>query len=199
MSGRSSKENDILALTRKPGDLCRNAENSFTPVAEHGVPQSFGCDEGDLTLIAFVATANRDSNKRAVGSLPALKDLPELCLRLDGPHEPTLDSDLLAPLGTTTGKNVATTLGGHASTETVALSTLPLVRLIRTLHLIPPGNTENAYCSKSLKIVRVFLAFCQFNEEKHIHIRRNTTSRKPVVKEKALSWCSLSFTEYSFH
>ena len=45
-----------------------------------------------------------------------------------------LDSELLATLGTATGENGAAALGGHASTEAVALGALVLIGLVRTLH-----------------------------------------------------------------
>ena len=55
-------------------------------------------------------------------------------LGFDGLHVTSLDGEALAALGTTTGENVTTTLGGHAGTEAVGRRALPLVRLIRTLH-----------------------------------------------------------------
>jgi len=45
-----------------------------------------------------------------------------------------LDSELLATLGTATGEDGAAALGGHTSTETVALGALALIGLVRTLH-----------------------------------------------------------------
>lgn len=50
------------------------------------------------------------------------------------------DGELLAALGPTTSENLATTLGGHTSTEAVGLGTLPLVGLPCALHdQNPPG------------------------------------------------------------
>ena len=46
----------------------------------------------------------------------------------------SLDGETLAPLSTTGSEDSATTLGGHAGTEAVALGALPLIGLVRTLH-----------------------------------------------------------------
>lgn len=49
------------------------------------------------------------------------------------------NGELAATLATTAGKDLTAVLGSHASTETVGLQTLPLIRLIRALHQNPPG------------------------------------------------------------
>lgn len=48
-----------------------------------------------------------------------------------------LHAEALAALGAAAGQNAAAALRGHASTETVALGTLTLVRLIGALHNLP--------------------------------------------------------------
>ena len=49
------------------------------------------------------------------------------------------DGQALAALGATTGENLTAVLRGHAGKEAVALGTLPLIGLVRTLHGDPPG------------------------------------------------------------
>ncbi len=46
-----------------------------------------------------------------------------------------LDGELLAALGATARENRAAALGGHTSAEAVGLGALPLVGLIRALHV----------------------------------------------------------------
>ena len=46
----------------------------------------------------------------------------------------SLDGETLAPLSTTGSEDSATTLGGHAGTEAVALGALAFVRLIGAFH-----------------------------------------------------------------
>ena len=53
-----------------------------------------------------------------------------------------LDSEPLAALGAATGEDGTATLGCHASAEAVGLGTLPLVRLICTLHVCSYMNIE---------------------------------------------------------
>ena len=49
-----------------------------------------------------------------------------------------LDGQALATLCAATSEYGTAALGGHTSTETVSLSTLALVRLIRALHITYP-------------------------------------------------------------
>ena len=49
-----------------------------------------------------------------------------------------LDGELVTALGTTTSEHSTAALGCHARTEAMALSTLALVRLIRTFHISIP-------------------------------------------------------------
>jgi len=55
-------------------------------------------------------------------------------IQLDAP----LNAEALATLCATSSEYSAATLGGHASTETVALRTLAIVRLISAFHIIFP-------------------------------------------------------------
>ena len=52
------------------------------------------------------------------------------------------DGQPLAALSTTTGENLATTLGGHAGAEAMALCALPLVGLVRALHIESSWNNS---------------------------------------------------------
>lgn len=47
-----------------------------------------------------------------------------------------LHAKTLAALSTTSGQDSTTTLGSHASTETVALGALALIRLVSALHIV---------------------------------------------------------------
>lgn len=78
------------------------------------------------------------NDKRYIRSLIALtrrKELGDLDAGLNGIHAwMLLDGETLAPLSTTGSENSATTLGGHAGTETVALGALAFVRLVGAFH-----------------------------------------------------------------
>ena len=74
------------------------------------------------------------------------KDFVELKLGLYRPHgllALVADGELLAALGTTTCENLTAALCRHPGTEAVALSALPLVGLIRTLHLESSWDNTN--------------------------------------------------------
>lgn len=79
-----------------------------------------------------------------VGPRTVGEDPLKIPFGLDGPHEGLVgDREPLAALGTTTGEHGTAALGGHTRAEAVALGTLALVRLIRTLHCNPSLGTNN--------------------------------------------------------
>lgn len=63
------------------------------------------------------------------------EDLLEFLFGLDGLHDGQLDRKALATLGASAGENGAATFGSHTCTEPMRGGTLPLVGLIRTLHV----------------------------------------------------------------
>ena len=64
-----------------------------------------------------------------------------------------LHGEALASLGTTGLQDIATALGCHTGTETMALRTLALVRLIGTFHCNPPRGTAPFHIQSSFEIV----------------------------------------------
>lgn len=65
---------------------------------------------------------------------PSAKEDPlKVTPGLDSLHG-ELDGKLLATLSAAARENGTTTLRGHASTKSVSLRALPLIRLVRTLH-----------------------------------------------------------------
>ena len=63
-----------------------------------------------------------------------------------------LDGELVTALGTTTSEHGTAALGGHTSTEAVALGALPLIRLIRTLHRFLLSDTDHCISSQALRL-----------------------------------------------
>ena len=79
-----------------------------------------------------------DPHQSVISPLATGEDLLKIPLGFDGPHEKLVGNrEPLAALGTTTGEDGAAALGGHTRAEAVALGTLALVRLVRTLHCNP--------------------------------------------------------------
>lgn len=58
------------------------------------------------------------------------------------------DGELPATLGTTTSKDLAAVLRRHTRKEAMTLSTLPLIRLVRTLHCKSSWHVYAAYADK---------------------------------------------------
>ena len=78
---------------------------------------------------------------RRMDSRCARKQRGDLCAgfdRIQPRNRLALHAQTLATLGTTTSENRAAALGGHTGAETVRLSALALVRLIRALHDVNP-------------------------------------------------------------
>ena len=71
----------------------------------------------------------------------ALEEIRDLSARFDCFHE-YLDGETLATLCTTASQHGTTTLGGHTSTEAMALRTLASVRLISALHITTLSNCK---------------------------------------------------------
>ena len=88
----------------------------------------------------------------------------------------SLNGQPLAALGTTTGQDGTSTLGGHAGAEAVSLSTLALVGLIRTLHndnLL--GDINVNQIESSPKIVGFREPVCQ------LHTRNAKSTQKRIA------------------
>ena len=129
------EENDVVAVHGQATLSCGFPQNPLAAVPEDGVSEPFWRNEGDFVQAAFVILQHTYSQEGIVQSLPAREDLLKFFAGFDGLHQSPLDSEPLATLGTTTGEDGAATLGGHAGAEAVSGSTLPLVGLVRTLHV----------------------------------------------------------------
>ena len=82
----------------------------------------------------------RDDERHVRGLVPSsfIEKSGDLSAGCDGLQNSALHAQALATLRATCGEHCATCFGGHTITETVALSALALVRLIRAFHLIEP-------------------------------------------------------------
>ena len=136
MRGTSREQDDGVTIARHVTRAGGLSQNPLASVAIHGISQTFGRDEGNLTLVTFVARQHRYAHQRVSRSLPIGKDLLKFRSGFDGLHK-KLDSEPLAALSATTGEDGTATLGRHAGTEAVALGALALVRLVGTLHFKP--------------------------------------------------------------
>ena len=70
-----------------------------------------------------------------------VEEIGNLDARLYRIHE-NLDGETLATLCATAGQDGASALGGHTSTEAMALRTLASVRLISALHITTLSNCK---------------------------------------------------------
>ncbi len=157
------EENHVVAVFGKSTDPRRFSQNPLTPISKNGIAKPFSRNEGNPARVAFVRPGYTNSQERIVVSLPPREDPLKFSLGFDGLHEHWLDGELLAALGTTTGENLASSLGGHTSTETVGLCALALVGLIRTLHSYSSQLGMNfLFRALSPKIVKAHGLTCQF-------------------------------------
>ena len=131
---RRREENYVKTVPRKGARAGGLSEDPLAPVPEDGIPKPLSSDEGDPSRDALVAAGNSNSQERIVVAPPAREDPLKITLGFDGLHEPLLDGETLATLGTTTGQDGAAALGGHAGTEPVGGGALALVRLVGALH-----------------------------------------------------------------
>lgn len=134
VSEPGGKQDDLRALRWKLTHARGLAQDPLAPVSEYSVAQTSRCDEGDSSQAAFVAPKYRHANELMAKPSPMGEDLLKFKSGFDGLHG-QLDSELLATLGATTCENGAAALGCHAGAEAMGLCALPLVGLIRTLHL----------------------------------------------------------------
>lgn len=90
-----------------------------------------------VVLIAMLQHHNR--KKRRTESFSLREKKGYIGARLNGRFQTddlSLHAKTLAALGATCGQDSTTTLGSHASTETVALGALALIRLVSALHIV---------------------------------------------------------------
>ena len=163
MGLRGCEEDDVKASPWQSTFPCRLPQNSLAAIPEHGVSKPFWRNEGDFVQAAFVIPQHTNSQEGIVQSLPAREDLLKFFAGFDGLHESSLDSEPLATLGTTTGENGAAPLGSHAGTEAVGGSTLPLVGLIRTLHVysshtgLSSQRDKPKHCNGLARLMSIYL------------------------------------------
>jgi hypothetical protein len=112
--GRPGGEENDVHLVQRYCDLAECLPHDpLAPVSIDRVPKTLSCDEGDLTLVAFVAGLIDQPHKMAILTTSLGEHPLELKLGFDGSHH-MLDGELLTALGTTTSEDVTPSLGGHA-------------------------------------------------------------------------------------
>lgn len=89
-------------------------------------------------VVLFAAFQHHDRQKRRAESFASREKKGYIGARLDSRFQTaalSLHAKTLAALGAATSQDGTTALGSHASTETVALGALALIRLISALHI----------------------------------------------------------------
>lgn len=92
-----------------------------------------------LMVVLVVSFQHNYRKERRAESFSLREKKRDIGARLDGRlHTDAflLHAKTLAALSTTSGQDSTTTLGSHASTETVALGALALIRLVSALHIV---------------------------------------------------------------
>lgn len=110
-----------------------------------------------LVSFDYVFAAPLRQDQRKIGALDAPtggEQLGNLSAGFDGiQRRPSLNAETLASFGATSGENGAAALGGHASTEAVALGALASVRLVSAFHFPCPFHvqrvTSKVYITKT--------------------------------------------------
>ena len=97
-------------------------------------------------VVLVVSLQHNHRKKRRAESFSLREKKRDIGARLYGRFHTDaflLHAKTLAALSTTSGQDSTTTLGSHASTETVALGALALIRLISALHIDSLSTDRN--------------------------------------------------------
>ena len=127
------KQDDLKPIARQLRQAGCLSQDALAPIPEDRISQSLRRNEGDSCTAAFVFPQYCHADEPMIGSLATREDPFKIPFGLDGLHA-KLDGQPLAALGATTCEDGAAALGGHTGTETMGLSALALVGLVRTLH-----------------------------------------------------------------
>ena len=93
-------------------------------------------------VVLLGASHNYEIHVGSPDALPMFEEVVYLRAGLYCFHDRRLHGKALAPLGTTTGQHSAAALGGHTSTETMALCALARIRLIGAFHDKTLSNSQ---------------------------------------------------------
>lgn len=133
-----------MARPRTTAPSRRLAHYPFTPVSQYGVSKFLTSSKSNATvLVALLGCCVDYQNEQRCRISVTLFECPlDIISRFDDAHSNIKSSNShaepLATLCTTRRQHSPSAFCCHTSTEAVALSALPLVGLICTLHFEPP-------------------------------------------------------------